>query len=305
MSALAGGAGSPRAWAALALVFNAFTWGVSWWPFRQLADVGLHPLWLTGLIYTAAALGLMITRPAALPEVLRTPALWGLVLASGATNACFNWGVSIGDVVRVVLLFYLMPLWTVVLSRLLLGERISARGALRVALSLAGAMVVLWPAGDTTAAAIVLPGRLPQGLPDALGLLGGLAFALNNVMLRREARRSPAARALAMFAGGAVVSMGLAALLTQASLAMAPPPPAWGWVVAALGMAAWFLLSNLALQYGAARLPANTTSVIMISEVFFASASALALGAGTLGWREALGASMILGGALLASVQKD
>lgn len=305
MSALAGGAGSPRAWAALALVFNAFTWGVSWWPFRQLADVGLHPLWLTGLIYTAAALGLLITRPAALPEVLRTPALWGLVLASGATNACFNWGVSIGDVVRVVLLFYLMPLWTVVLSRLLLGERISARGALRVALSLAGAMVVLWPVGDTTAAAIVLPGRLPQGLPDALGLLGGLAFALNNVMLRREARRSPAARALAMFAGGAVVSMGLAALLTQASLAMAPPPPAWGWVVAALGMAAWFLLSNLALQYGAARLPANTTSVIMISEVFFASASALALGAGTLGWREALGASMILGGALLASVQKD
>lgn len=305
MSALAGGAGSPRAWAALALVFNAFTWGVSWWPFRQLADLGLHPLWLTGLIYTAAAAGLLITRPAALPEVLRTPALWGLVLASGATNACFNWGVSIGDVVRVVLLFYLMPLWTVVLSRLLLGERISARGVLRVALSLAGAMVVLWPAGDTTAAAIVPPGRLPQGLPDALGLLGGLAFALNNVMLRREARRSPAARALAMFAGGAVVSLGLAALLTQASLAMAPPPPAWGWVVAALGMAAWFLLSNLALQYGAARLPANTTSVIMISEVFFASASALALGAGTLGWREALGASMILGGALLASVQKD
>jgi drug/metabolite transporter (DMT)-like permease len=305
LSAAAGGAGSPRAWAALALVFNAFTWGVSWWPFRQLADVGLHPLWLTGLIYTAAAVGLLVARPAALPELLRTPALWGLVLASGATNACFNWGVSIGDVVRVVLLFYLMPLWTVVLSRLLLGERISARGACRVGLSLAGAMVVLWPAGGAVAVAVVTPSPLPRWLPDLLGLLGGLAFALNNVMLRREARRSPAARALAMFAGGAVVSMVLAALLTQAALATAPPPPAWGWVLAALGMAAWFLASNLALQYGAARLPANTTSVIMISEVFFASASALAMGAGTLGWREGLGALMILGGALLASVQKD
>ena len=297
-------AGSGRAWAVLALVFNAFTWGVSWWPFRQLADAGLHPLWLTGLIYTTAAVGLLIVRPAALPEVLRTPALWALVLASGATNACFNWGVSIGDVVRVVLLFYLMPLWTVVLSRLLLGERISARGAGRVALSLAGAMVVLWP-GDSAGAAVVLPGTLPTWLPDALGLLGGLAFALNNVMLRREARRSPEARALAMFAGGAVVSMVLAALLTQAALATTPPPPAWGWGLAALGMAAWFLASNLALQYGAARLPANTTSVIMISEVFFASASALAMGAGTLGWREGLGALMILGGALLASVQKN
>ena len=298
-------AGNGRAWAVLALVFNAFTWGVSWWPFRQLADVGLHPLWLTGIIYTTAAVGLLIARPAALPEVLRTPALWARVLASGATNACFNWGVSIGDVVRVVLLFYLMPLWTVVLSRLLLGERVSARGAGRVALSLAGAMVVLWPGDSAVAAAVVLPGRLPNWLPDALGLLGGLAFALNNVMLRREARRSPEARAFAMFAGGAVVSMVLAALLTQTSLATAPPPLAWGWGLAALGMTAWFLVSNLALQYGAARLPANTTSLIMITEVFFASASALAMGAGTLGWREGLGASMILGGALLASVQKD
>ena len=303
--AAAGPAGGGHAWAALALVFNAFTWGVSWWPFRQLADVGLHPLWLTGFIYTAAAVGLLIARPAALPELLRTPALWALVLASGATNACFNWAVSIGDVVRVVLLFYLMPLWTVVLSRWLLGERISARGAFRVALSLAGAMVVLWPVGGAVVAVVVLPDALPRWLPDALGLLGGLAFALNNVMLRREARRSPSARALAMFAGGAVVAMGLAALLTQASLALPPPPPAWGWGLAALAMAVWFLASNLALQYGAARLPANTTSVIMISEVFFASASALAMGAGTLGWREGLGALMILGGALLASVQKD
>jgi drug/metabolite transporter (DMT)-like permease len=303
--AAAGPAGGAHAGAALALVFNAFTWGVSWWPFRQLAEVGLHPLWLTGLIYTAAALALLFARPAALVELLRTPALWGLVLASGATNACFNWGVSIGDVVRVVLLFYLMPLWTVVLSRLLLGERISVRGACRVALSLTGALVVLWPAEGAVAAVAVVPGGLPQGLPDALGLLGGLAFALNNVMLRREARRSPAARALAMFSGGAVVSMALAALLTQAALATAPPPLSWGWALAALGMAAWFLASNLALQYGAARLPANTTSVIMISEVFFASASALAMGAGTLGWREGLGALMILGGALLASVQKD
>ena len=303
--AAAGLAGGGHAWAALALVFNAFTWGVSWWPIRQLAELGLHPLWLTGLIYTAAAVSLLIARPAALAELLRTPALWALVLASGATNACFNWAVSIGDVVRVVLLFYLMPLWTVLLSRWLLGERISLRGAWRVALSLAGAVVVLWPAGGAAAVVVVLPSALPQWLPDALGLLGGLAFALNNVMLRREARRSPAARALAMFVGGAVVAKGLAALLTQAALALPPPPLAWGWGLAALAMAGWFLVSNLALQYGAARLPANTTSVIMISEVFFASASALAMGAGTLSWRAGLGALMILGGALLASLQKD
>jgi drug/metabolite transporter (DMT)-like permease len=204
-----------------------------------------------------------------------------------------------------VLLFYLMPLWTVLLSRVLLGERISLRGGVRVALALAGAAVVLWPTSGVGVAPAPPSGGLPVGLPDALGLLGGFSFALNNVMLRREARRSAPARALSMFAGGALVSMGLAMLLGPAAMVSAPPPLALGWGLIALAMAAWFLASNLTLQYGAARLPANTTSVIMISEVFFASASALALGAGTLGLREAAGAAMIVGAALLASVQRD
>ena len=295
--------GAARWLAVGGLVFNAFTWGVSWWPFRQLGAQGLHPLWLTGCIYSMAVVVLLLARPAAAGQLLRQRSLWWLVLASGGTNACFNWGVSIGDVVRVVLLFYLMPLWTVLLSRGLLGERISARGAARVALALAGAGVVLWPAGGTAPA----PGMAPVAglLPDLLGLVGGFCFALNNVLLRREARQPESARALAMFSGGAVVSMTLAAWLTATGAASAPPPLAWAWVLPALGLAAWFLASNLTLQYGAARLPANTTAVVMISEVFFASASALALGAGSLGWREAVGAAMILGAALLASVQRD
>ncbi len=296
--------GAARWLAVLALVFNAFTWGVSWWPLRQLGAMGLHPLWLTGFVYSIAVLVLLLARPMAAGQLLRTRALWWLVLAAGCTNACFNWAVSIGDVVRVVLLFYMMPLWTVLLSRLLLGERISARGLLRVALALGGAMVVLWPGGSGAALAPV-PQSTSSLLPDLLGLAGGLCFALNNVLLRREAHHAESARALAMFVGGAVVSLVLAAWLTAGGQASAPPPLAWGWALGALGLAAWFLGSNFLLQYGAARLPANTTAVVMISEVFFASTSAVALGAGSLGLRAALGALMILGGALLATVQQD
>lgn len=293
--------GAARWLAVGGLVFNAFTWGVSWWPFRQLGALGLHALWLTGFIYSIAVVVLLLARPVAAGQLLRTRSLWWLVLASGGTNACFNWAVSIGDVVRVVLLFYLMPLWTVLLSRLLLGERISARGVFRVGLALVGAMVVLWPASGSGWDAL----PLPRNLPDALGVAGGFFFALNNVMLRREAHRSPPARALAMFGGGAGISLALAAWLSQTGQATLPPPLAWGWLLAVAGLTLWFLASNLSLQYGAARLPANTTSVIMISEVFFASASAVALGAGTLGPREMVGAIMILGGAVLASLQRD
>ena len=125
-----------RALAIAGLVFNAFTWGVSWWPLRQMAGQGLHALWLTGLVYSLAVLLLLLARPTALAALLARPRLVWLVLAAGTTNACFNWAVSIGDLVRVVLLFYLMPLWAAVLSWALLGERIGGRGMLRVALEI-------------------------------------------------------------------------------------------------------------------------------------------------------------------------
>ena len=132
-------------WPALALVFNALVWGVSWWPFRQMQAEGLHPLWATVFVFALCTVVITCWRPHAVKEVLRTPALWVLVLAAGTTNAAFNWAVSIGDVVRVVLLFYLMPLWTVLLARWLLHEPLTVRAALQVALALTGAAVVLWP----------------------------------------------------------------------------------------------------------------------------------------------------------------
>jgi drug/metabolite transporter (DMT)-like permease len=281
---------------ALALALNAFTWGVSWWPFRQLEAVGLHPLAATTLIYLLAVVVLTLARPAAWREVLTHPALWVLVLASGTTNAAFNWAVTIGDVVRVVLLFYLMPAWAALLARLLLHEPWSAATLARGALALAGALLILWPRDGTG-------WPLPRSLPDWLGLLGGFSFALNNVMLRREAARTEGARALAMFAGGALVSLLLALGLAARGVVPGLPPPAPGWIVGACALGVVFLASNLALQYGAARLPANTTAVIMLSEVLFATVSALLLGAGTLDAGVLAGGAAIVAAALSAARQ--
>jgi drug/metabolite transporter (DMT)-like permease len=286
---------------ALALTLNAFTWGVSWWPFRQLEARGLHPLWATVLIYGVAVLAITLWRPLAWRQLLGTPVLWVLVLASGTTNAAFNWAVTLGDVVRVVLLFYLMPLWAVLLARALLGERIRAAALLRVALALAGAAVVLWPEAGTGAAQSGLP--LPRSLAEWLGVLGGFSFALNNVMLRREAQRPPEARALAMFVGGAVVAGALALSLGGPGAASVPlpPAPAFGWVAGALAMGASFLAGNMALQYGASRLPANVTAVVMVTEVLFASGSAVLLGAGALTAPLVVGGLLIVGASLLSA----
>jgi drug/metabolite transporter (DMT)-like permease len=282
---------------ALALTLNAFVWGVSWWPFRHLEAQGLHPLQATTLIYLFAVAVITLARPGAWRELATHPALWVLVVASGTTNAAFNWAVTVGDVVRVVLLFYLMPLWAVLLARLLLNERLTRSAVARVLLALIGAFVILWPDDGRG-------GPWPRSLAEVLGIIGGFSFALNNVMLRREAARSEGARALAMFAGGAVVASALAALLSTTGMAgLAWPAPAAGWVAGVLVLSVLFLASNLALQFGAARLPANVTAVVMLTEVLFASTSALALGAGRLDLRLALGGAAIVGAAVLSALE--
>ena len=289
------------------LLFNAFAWGVSWWPFRALGERGLHALWTTVFIYALGVAALSLWRPRAWRQLLRTPALWWLVVASGATNATFNWAVTIGDVMRVVLLFYLMPLWAVLLARMLLREPLTGAAFVRLALALAGAAIVLWPAaGMGGVGQMVGPAGapyqwpVPRTLADWLGLAGGFAFALTNVLLRREAKAPEEARALAMFVGGAVVAGTLALVLSWGGR-VSWPGAASAWAPGAVLLALWFLAANLALQYGAARVPANVTAVVMASEVLFAGVSAVAFGASQLTPALALGATLIVTASLLAT----
>jgi len=277
----------------IALVVNAFVWGVSWWPFRQLSALGLHPLWATTVIYVLSAAAIVAWRPAALRQLASEPALWLIFLASGTTNASFNWAVSIGDVVRVVLLFYLMPLWTLLLARVVLGERLTRLAVARVVLAMTGAALVL--SGGARAAGAGVP------LADLLALLGGFAFALNNVMIRRQAASPQEGRALAMFVGGGVVAGATAAVLSSGAAAgVAWPLAPAAWLLPAAGLALAFMASNLCLQYGAARLKATTTAIVMSSEVLFAALSAVWWGGATLQPGVLAGGALILGAALMS-----
>jgi drug/metabolite transporter (DMT)-like permease len=273
----------------LALLVNAFVWGVSWWPFRHLQAMGLHPLWATTIIYVLSALAILAWRPGALRQFFGHPALWLIFLGSGATNATFNWSVSIGDVVRVVLLFYLMPLWSLLLARVILKEKLTPSAIVRVAMALAGAALVL-SHGSGEGGGVARGGLLP----DVLAVLGGFAFALNNVMLKRESAQPEEGRALAMFLGGAAVAGGTAALLSTAGGAGVHwPLGAASWALPALGLSFAFMASNLCLQYGAARLSAAATAVVMPCEVLFAALTSVWWGGAT------LHASVLVGGALI------
>ena len=287
--------------AVLALALNALVWGLSWWPLRQLDADGLHPLWTTACVFTLATVVLSFISPSGWLHFKQHPQLWWLMAASGLTNVGFNWAVTTGDVVRVVLLFYLMPTWSLLLAWWLLGERPTRGALMRLGLALLGVVLVLKTPES--------PWPLPQDLPDVLALLAGFCFALTNIWLLRLQHTPESSRMVAMFGGGALMAVACAVLATATGVipttqVFAVPFQSAGvsslapWV---LGLSAAFLASNFTLQYGAARLSAHTTAMVMMSEVVFASVSSVALGASALTWRVGLGGGMIVLAALLAS----
>jgi len=275
----------------LALLCNALIWGLSWWPLRLMQGAGLHPLWATALMFTMITAVLVLVRPQAARGMARTPSLWLLVLVAGLTNICFNWAITVGDVVRVVILFYLMPAWSILLAWRFLGERPTAGALGRLLLAFGGVVLVLWPAdGDL--------GHFTRGfsLADALALMGGFMFAATNVALRRLRDEPTQARVLAMFAGGALMGLAVAAGGTSLGVVPALPDAAPDWIVPVVLWGTALMLANWALQFGATRLPAGTTALVMLCEVLFASGSSVLAGAAQ------PSASTWAGGALIISV---
>lgn len=276
-----------------ALILNAFVWGVSWWPLRQLQGHGLHPLWTTTLVYVLVFVSLLAFNFKAWRGIAAYPQLCFLAVASGLTNVGFNWAVTVGDVVRVVLLFYLMPAWSVLVAWVMLGEKPSPASLLRLALAMTGVLVVL-KSPDS-------PWPVPQGLADWLAIMGGFTFAVTNALLRKYGHTPSGARMLAMFGGGSLMAAVAALLGMQQQVVPGPALQAAG-IPVLLGLSLAFMAGNAALQYGAARLAASTTAIVMLTEILFASLSAAALGAAQFNPRIALGGSLIVLAAVLAAI---
>ena len=286
-----------KLWAVGALVLNAFVWGVSWWPLRQLQSAGLHPLWSTVIMYCFALVVVLSIKPKAWQGLLQHPQLWLLFLASGLTNVGFNWAVSISDVVRVLILFYLMPAWAVLLAWLLLGERPTRSALLRLLLAFTGIMIVLLPSNTTSMASAALH----FSFADGLALMGGFCFAFTNVLLKKLNQTPSESRMFAMFFGGAMLALlaGTAGITQGWVNALPAISGSWVWLAAGLSLA--FLMGNVALQYGASRLRSSTTSVVMLSEVAFGSLSAIALGTAVVDTRTLVGGLLIILAAALAA----
>ena len=129
----------------LSLLLTASLWGLVWYPLRLLEGQGLSGLWVTLASYGAAlALGLVWLWRSRSDWQYKPLVLGMMMLAVGWCNVAFVLAVLEGTVVRVLLLFYLSPLWALVLGWVLLKEHPGSSGLLVFVLAIAGAVTMLW-----------------------------------------------------------------------------------------------------------------------------------------------------------------
>lgn len=270
---------------------GALVWGLIWYPYRVLQDIGIAGALATFITYLLA----MLCGAFILPRMWREiPKLgrwgWLLVFSAGWANFGYVLAMLHGEVMRVLLLFYLAPLWTILFSYWLLGERLNRYGYLVIALSLGGAFIMLWEPR--------LGVPLPQNLSEWIGLSAGMSFAFSNVVSRRAAYLSVEAKSFSLWLGAVMLTLPF--LLWQGEIA--------GHLLA-ISAQTWLLLvlmgitlgaTSFAVQYGVTHLSANRAMVLFLFELVIAAASSYVLVDEVLHLREWLGAALIVSASLLS-----
>ncbi len=271
----------------LLLVFGASLWGLGWIPLHYFADQG----WV-GMPLVLVTYGLL--------AIVAVPVLWWqrsswrsqrgsllvITLCGGWAAAALVTALAIGDVVRVMLLFYLAPVWGMLGAWLMLGERLNLLRLIALLLAMLGIALTLDVDRDTFSTLEVA---------DWLGLSAGLAFALNNLATRAGDQIPLASKTLASYIGSAVLAGSVCVLFAQ------PIPPldvqiSWQIALLALG----WLLALGTVQYGLTHIEAGRAAVLIICELVAAVLSSAWLGDRAISGVEWAGAILITIAALIA-----
>jgi drug/metabolite transporter (DMT)-like permease len=273
------------------ILSGALVWGLIWYPYRVLQGIGISGTIATLITYLFA----MLCGSFVLPRMWRERAAfggWGFLLVFSAGWANFGYVLAMlhGEVMRVLLLFYLAPLWTILFSFWLLGEQLNRYGYFVITLSLGGAMVMLWEPQ------LGLP--LPQNISEWVGLSAGVGFALSNVTSRRAAHLSVEAKSFSLWLGTAGLTLPF--LLWQGGVAEQ---------LAAISMQSWLVLAlmglvlcatSFAVQYGVTHLTANRAVVLFLFELVVAALSSYFLADEAMKIRDGIGALLIVSAALMS-----
>ena len=266
-------------------------WGFYWMPVRAMVDHGLPGAWGTVLATVTAAIVLAPLVALRWRALLRADKVGLLsVAAGGAAFTLYSIGLVYGRVAIIILLYFLTPVWSVLIARYVMGWHTPALRIVAIFIGIGGLLVML-SAGGT------LP--MPRGVGEWMSLIAGILWAAGTTGIRVRSD-------LGVIPATFVFAIGA----TLAGLALAPffePFPTLslrdnGVGLLSLALATgvlWWGVSLAALMWATMRLDPARGGILMQTEVIVGAVSAALLAGEHLATLEIIGGGMVVAAGLL------
>ena len=275
------------------LLISSVGWGLTWLPIKAMNEMGLDSMQLIFIAFLSATLLL-------LPWLYKQYPAWKgriyimlmIGLCGGIANAAFQTAIFHGEVIRVMILFYLLPVWSVLGGKLFLKEKIDAVRLFAVVVCLTGAFVILEVWNTSW-----------QGFSwiDLVAISSGMALAATNILFRFSQDIPLVSKVSTMFMGCTVI-IGVSMLVMPMNQAI----PGYGvmFLAAAYG-AIWLTVITLGTQWGVTQLEAGRSSIIIVMELVVAVVSVAVLTSAELKLYEFIGGLMVISAAVLETSRSD
>ncbi len=279
--------------ARFACLFAGALWGLFWIPLRAIADAGIYGLWAPLVWFgvpTCCLFPVIIWR-------------WRQIVAGGWSLqiTAFTAGLALTlytfsfihtEVVRAMLLFYLTPVWSTILARLILGDTITGLRLLAMSLAIAG-MLIIFGLG------INFP--IPKNIGDWLGLASGIVWAIAAVRLRQSDKYAAIDLTCGFFGWSMFVALiTCLALVPEAVPSAADIIPLLYWMVPIIVLLV--LPGAFASLWGPKFLNPGLVGLLFMTEIIFGSISAALFAGEPFGGREISGILLIASASLLEPV---
>jgi drug/metabolite transporter (DMT)-like permease len=247
----------------LVLLCASTLWGLTWLPLKHFGGFGLEGPLVTLVAHGSVGL---IALPILFVRRRRWTAHWrgmGVIAAAGGVaNLTFAWAMVIGDVTRVMVLFYLLPAWGVLGGWFLLGEHIDRQRSSSLVLALLGAFLVLGGASILDA---------PPGFADLLAVIAGFGLAVCNIAFRKLQTLAIPDKIGMSFVG----CLLWAVVLVLAGVGSVPVDvPSVIWLQLSAFGTVWILLATAGTLWAVHHMEAGRSSVLIIMELVTAVGSA-------------------------------
>ncbi len=274
------------------MAVSAAIWGLFWLPLRAFETLGLDPAWVTVgqfVLPVAFLLPFAFIRLLRRQPVGTSQAITGLLI--GGAMALYCESLLLTDVVRALILFYVMPAWGTIVEIGFMGRRFTFWRGLSLLLSMAGLLALLRVSAD-------LEVTLNAG--DAMALLSGIMYAVGAMRVRQAQEVTVFEQVFAFFLFGGIFAFAMTFLpiadygiLPTASVLMAVVP----WMIL---MAVVFMIPVVwGLYWGNRYVDPGRLGILLQLEAVVGIGSAAILTDEPFGWREATGALLVVSAGLI------